>query len=193
MEKFKTKNLILASFIAIAMMFVAMFGFAACGPKGEGEQQLTNADVVGVWYSTRVVITGETGEDAYLNGTYTNDRYLALKAIDEGTERDLTSAEQTEYYTLKGTSVKSGILQNYKLEAGEGTEKGKVYSKGIAQENYVETATWEIANNVVEITAKDGNGVSSITWARDNDLAIITVSFADGSVYTFTLAKVAAE
>lgn len=185
MEKFKTKNLILASFIALAMMFVAMFGFAACGTKGEGEQQLTNADVAGVWYSTQVVVAGrEEG-----NGTYTYARYQELKAIDEGTDRDLTAAEQIEYGMLG-----NAILQNFKLEVGEGTEKGKVYSKGVAEDEtaYEEAATWEIVNNKVELTVDDDD-VTSITWTRDNDLAIVTITFANNSSCTYTLAKVAAE
>ncbi|MBR1925723.1 MAG: hypothetical protein IJ837_02585 [Clostridia bacterium] len=189
MEKIKTKNLILASFITLAMIFVAMFGFAACGPKGEDEQQLTNADVAGVWYSTQVVVAGKTGEDASSNGTYTYTRYQELKAIDDGDERDLTLEEQLEYHMFG-----YAILQNYKLELGEGTAKGKVYNKGVAEDenNYAEVATWEIVNNKVELTVDDED-ITSITWARSNDLAIVTISFADESTCTYTLAKVAAE
>lgn len=171
-------------FSLLAFMFVlpVAFGLVACGNKEE-TKTLTKEEVVGVWYSTKVVIAG--GE---YDGEYTYARYQELKAIDEGTTRELEEDEPEEYFML------NRILQNFKLEEGVGDAKGKVYRKELAQADtyYSETATWEIVNNEVKIYVDD-EGISSITWARDGDLAIVTITFTDNETNTYTLAKVPQE
>ena len=169
------KRSIVNMLAVFVLLLACTLGFAACGKKNE-TATLTNDDVVGVWYSTQVVVAGRSEG----NGTYTYERYLELKAIDEGTERDLTSAEIIEYTSLKN------VISNYKL-----TEDGKVYQKTIIAANYgdEEDATWQIVNNQVKVTT-DAEDVSSITWSRNNNLAIVTVSFTNGSSCTYTLAKV---
>ena len=135
-------------FSLLAFMFIlpVAFGIVACGNKNEAET-LKKEDVVGVWYSTKVVIAGGTEYD----GEYTYARYQELQEIDEGDTRELTTAERQEYYKL------SRILQNYKLEDGVGNAKGKIYYKAISQADtqYSETATWEIVNNEVKVYVDD--------------------------------------
>jgi len=172
----------LFSMLAVfALVVVSAFTFSACGKKAE---TLTNEDVVGVWYSTQVVVAGRA--NASENGTYTYEKYLELKAK-EDSSTPWGAGEETLYYALKN------VLQNYKLEEGVGDEKGKVYCKGIAQADlaYSVEATWEIVDNQVKLYTDDED-VSSITWTKDGDSVTVTVSFANNSSCTYTLAKVAA-
>ena len=182
MEKFKTKNLILASFIALAMMFVAMFGFAACGTKDNGnggeEQQLTNADFVGDWDTVSVEYTPTEGTSK----TYTKARYDELKAGYLANEFDEESAEYEEYLEL------SYALYNCKITESE--ESNKIQAKRYGLDDYDDIGTWTIENNQLKTNINPTAFGATAVEAEYKDGNIIVTITDDDSVTVVTLAKV---
>ena len=187
MEKFKTKNLILASFIALAMMFVAMFGFAACGTKTVA---LTEENLVGTYDVVNASFT-PTAENTYntQSATCTKAEYDAITAkVEAGQE--LTADESYKY-----NEVFDGFFGKYEVKADH-----NIHVVGMAQEVQ---ATWAIEDGKIVYTEVQQGSYPLSGWtfdcAWDNGKVVITITVPNGTGATMagtmvlTLEKVAAE
>ena len=158
MEKTRTRSLFLTGVIAVAMMFVVMFGFAACG---EAKIELTEENVVGTYDVTNAAFT-PTAENQYNRqaATCTKAEFEAIKAkVDAGTE--LTEDEEYKY-----NEVFYDYFARYEIKA----------DNTIAIENH-QVATWAIENGELTYTSTiQGNTDWQFAVAWDNGKIIVTIT-----------------
>ena len=171
MEKIRTKNLFLTGILAVAMMLVVMFGFAACG---DAKVELTEENLVGTYDVTNAVFT-PTAENQYNRqaATCTKAEFNAIKTKAEaGTE--LTEDEEYKYY-----EVFDGYFETYEIKA----DNTIVVSNN-------QTATWAIENGELTYTSTIQGNTSwqfSVAWDNGKIIVTITVPNAQGAAMAGTM------
>lgn len=147
MEKIRTKNLFLTGILAVAMMFVVMFGFAACGE--DGKVALTEENVTGNYNVTKVVYT-PTGENPQAK-TCTKAQFEAMETTDD--DYDLFEGW---FYTYEVKEDHSIIQEgNTSPMATWGITDGKLTYEP-TDTTFESSATWDNGKIVVTINVTLG-------------------------------------
>lgn len=183
MEKTKSRNLFLTCAMALAVMFITVFGLAACG-----EKPLTEENVVGTYEVTNASYTPSEGNTYNTEpATCTKAEYNAIAAkVEAGQE--LTQEESYKYY-----EVFDGFFEKYEVKPDHNIHViGSLYDV---------QATWKIENGKIIYTEVQQGTYPLSGWsydaAWDNGKIIITVTVPDGPGATlagtivFTLEKIA--
>lgn len=171
MEKIRTKNLFLTGMLAVAMMFVVMFGFAACGENNE-PKELKADDFVGVWEVESNVYTVDGDSD-----TTTLARFKEL--------HDAGQTSDDEYVDA------ATVILKFNVKA-DGTLQWKQYYADDTE--YSNAGTWAIVDN--KLTADfTGFLAGTVTVNYENNKIIVNQSRMwneKQETTVVTLAKVAA-
>ena len=171
MEKIRSRSLFLTGVIAVAMMFVVMFGFAACGDNND-PKELKAEDFVGVWEVESNVYTYDGATD-----TTTLARFKEL--------HDAGQTDGDEYVDA------ATVILKFNVKA-DGTLQYKQYYADDA--DYSNAGTWAIVDN--KLTADfTGCLAGTVTVSYENNKIVVNQSrmWNDKQETTVvTLVKVAA-
>lgn len=164
------KKKLISMFAIFAIAFSCMFGFVGCGnkqeeaPAEETPAGLTEAEVVGTYNATQVVISG--GYEGFV-GTHTFEDYAELP---DGALKNFL----VDFFGANGI---------YKFKNDGGTK--------VVTLDDVNASTWTIENNTIKVTPnvqpEDGTNTYSITRAANGNLTVnITYTDAENADYSFT-------